>query len=642
VFQFIQETQRSQASHIFRLEKYHLDAFMLLETNTERNLELLLNSRDGGRSETLFSVLNDTMTAVGNRLLKRWIVRPLLSSLVIRQRQMAVHALSQHGFLRQDLRSQLKRVPDVERLTSRVGFGNANARDLVALVRAAEAVREINRLLEPQKDLWPSFPSRWEVPMAGEQGGPVPCLLDELPDLVELIEPLLADEPPLSVKDGGMFRDGIHPELDELRSIRKGGKDWIARLRDRERERTGITSLKIGYTRVFGYYIEVTKPNLHLVPEDFERKQTIAGGERFVTSDLKEYEAKVLGAEERINGLEYELFTGLLEKVKSFAERLLRLAGAAAELDVLQSLAETAVQNDYVRPEVDNGTDLSLNECRHPVLEQSPVVPMFVPNDCHLDNENRQLVILTGPNMAGKSTYIRQVALNVLMAQIGSFLPAKSARIGIVDRLFTRVGASDNLAAGHSTFMVEMSETADILKKATPRSLIILDEIGRGTSTFDGVSLAWAIAEYIHGLRKKGVKTLFATHYHELADLPQKLSRAVNNRVLIAEKDGSVTFLYKIAEGSTDHSYGIHVAELAGVPDAVIKRARRILKDLEGHATVLKNKQEEQQGPVQLSLFSMMEDPLVCLLRDLDPDSMTPLEALQTLSDLAKQARKGS
>lgn len=641
VYQFILETQRSAAPHIVRLEGYHPSSFMLLEANSERNLELLTNIRDKGKSSTLLSVLDDTVTAIGSRLLKRWIVRPLLAPRIISARQDAVELLFRNGFLRQDLRTALKKVPDLERLTSRVGFGNANARDLLALVAAAQAVGEINRLLQNHQELWQTVPSRWEVPMMGDSGAATPTPLDELPELVALLSPALAENPPLSVKDGGMFREGVNPELDELREIRRGGKDWIARLRDSERERTKISSLKIGYTKVFGYYIEVTKANLHLVPEDYERKQTIVNGERFITRELKEYEAKVLGAEERIHDLEYQLFIELLDRVKPFTERLLRVAGGVAELDALRSLAEVAVQNDYVRPEVDQSTEMTLKECRHPVLELSSVVPMFVPNDCTLDNEKEQLIILTGPNMAGKSTFIRQVALNVLMAQMGSFVAAKWAKVGIVDRLFTRVGASDNLAAGQSTFMVEMSETADILHKATPQSLIILDEIGRGTSTFDGVSLAWAIAEYIHNLRGKGVKTLFATHYHELADLPQKLQRAANYRVLIAEKEGAVTFLYKIAPGSTDHSYGIHVAELAGVPDRVIKRARRILQDLEGHASVLRDKSETDAAEsLQLSLFSLIEEPIANTIRSLDLDSMTPLEALQVLSDLAKEVRR--
>ncbi|HNT34256.1 MAG TPA: DNA mismatch repair protein MutS, partial [bacterium] len=478
VYQFVLETQRSTAPHIVRLEGYHPSSFMLLEANTERNLELLVNIRDKGKAGTLLSVLDDTVTAVGSRLLKRWIVRPLLLPNIIKVRQDGVELLFRNGFLRQDLRAALKNVPDLERLTSRVGFGNANARDLLALVNAAGAVCEINRLLQSHSDLWPTWPSRWEVPLKGDQGTSAPTLLDELPELVALLAPVLSENPPLSIKDGGIFREGVNAELDELREIRRGGKDWIARLRDSERQRTGINSLKIGYTKVFGYYIEVTKPNLSLVPEDYERKQTVVNGERFVTRELKEYEAKVLGAEERIHDLEYELFMELLEKVKPFTERLLRVAGSIAELDVLRSLAEVAVQNDYVRPEVDQKAEITLKECRHPVLEQSPVVPMFVPNDCSLDDEKEQLIILTGPNMAGKSTFIRQVALNVLMAQMGSFVAAKWAKVGIVDRLFTRVGASDNLSAGQSTFMVEMSETADILRKATPRSLIILDEIG--------------------------------------------------------------------------------------------------------------------------------------------------------------------
>jgi DNA mismatch repair protein MutS len=547
--------------------------------------------------------------------LKTWLVRPLTRKKEIDRRLDAVQGLLNDSMLRKDLRQTLKEVSDLERLIGRACFGNANARDLVALRHSLEKVPLLGERLQAAGDagLSACFPRE---------------AFDGVPELTAELARALVEEPPLTVREGGMMARGYHQELDDLFAIQKDGKGWIAGFQAKERERTGISSLKVGYNKVFGYFIEVTKANQDRVPGDYIRKQTLVNNERFITQQLKEYESKVLGAQERIAGLEYELFTALREKAAEYSARI-RAAGAQiAQLDVLAAFAEAAALNDYCRPEIHEGPALEILGGRHPVLDQAGWVDRFVPNDLQMNGKTEQLYIITGPNMAGKSTYIRQAALIVLMAQAGSFVPAKAARIGLVDRIFTRVGASDNLAAGQSTFMVEMSEAAHILQFATPRSLIILDEIGRGTSTFDGVSLAWAIAEYLHGLKSKGVKTLFATHYHELAELGDQLARAKNMRVLVSEKDGRVTFLYKVVPGSTDHSYGIHVAELAGLPKKVIDRAKRILSRLEqenltGLTEGLAGR-KPPQAEMQLSLFSLVEEPMARRLKEIEIDHLSP------------------
>jgi len=629
ILNFLKETQKRELGHLHCIEAYSASSFMLLDSATARNLELLRGIREGGRQGTLLSVLDRTLTPMGSRLLKRWLVRPLTRRSEIERRLAAVEVLVQDSLLRQDLRQLLSEVSDLERLIGRACFGNANARDLVALRHSLGKV--------------PAVAERLSAAGAGGLTGFFrEGAFDGVPELASQLALALVEEPPMTVREGGMIRPGYNAELDELLSIRKDGKGWIARLQATERKRTGIPSLKVGYNKVFGYYIEVTKANLDKVPEEYIRKQTLVSSERFITPQLKEYESKVLGAQERIAELEYLLFTRLREQSAGYAPRIRATAARLAELDVLASYAEAAAKGDYCRPEITEEAGIDIRSGRHPVLEQSGFVERFVPNDLLMDGEEERLYIITGPNMAGKSTYIRQAALIVLMAQIGSFVPAASARIGLVDRIFTRVGASDHLVAGQSTFMVEMSEAAHILRYATPRSLIILDEIGRGTSTFDGVSLAWAIAEYLHGLKGKGVKTLFATHYHELAELGEQLPRARNFRVLVSEKDGKVTFLYRVAPGSTDHSYGIHVAELAGLPKRVLERARKILHRLEqenleglGDAPARKS----QDAGVQLSLFSMVEEPLARKLREMDVNALSPMEALQTLAELAEEAR---
>lgn len=636
---YVRATQKSETVLLGRLALYQPEQFVVIDSATERNLDLVRHSRDGGKAHTLLSVLDFTQTPMGARLLRQWILRPLCDPAAIGRRLDAVEVLVQDAFRREALVTLLRQVADLERVVGRVGYGNATGRDLLLLAGSLERVPEINGLLA-------ELPAVAKA-LLEERGKPASLI--PLESLVAQLRRALLDEQPVSVREGNIIREGYHPELDELRAIRADNRTVLAKIQQRERERTGIGSLKVAYNKVFGYYIEVSKANLDRVPSDYVRKQTLVSAERFITDELKEYEAKILGAQERITALEYELFRELLTCCQEQAESIRRNATLLGQLDVLCSFALAAVHHDYRRPVVDRGDRIEIEEGRHPVIERAAATGRFVPNDTRLDNHEQQLLIITGPNMAGKSTYIRQVALITLMAQIGSFVPARAARIGVTDRIFSRVGASDNLAAGQSTFMVEMSEAAAILAQATPRSLIVLDEIGRGTSTFDGISLAWSIAEYIHNLRGQGVKTLFATHYHELAELESRLARVKNYRVLVAERGHEVTFLYRVERGHSDHSYGIAVAELAGVPAAITRRARSILKRLES-GDHLAARQAPQGGPDtpapagsgwQLSLFSLVEEPLARRLREVDIDRLSPMDALQLLAELRDQATSG-
>ncbi|MEW6237748.1 MAG: DNA mismatch repair protein MutS [Candidatus Omnitrophota bacterium] len=643
ILSYLQENQKETLGYIQSLDIYRRSNFLVIDKNTERNLELLQSAGEGGKKFSLLGVLDCTATAMGGRLFKQWFLRPLIQAESIRARQAIVRWLFDSPNLRSELRKILRSVHDLERLLGRVTFGNANARDLVSLRLSLEQLPGINDLLRKADESAGTRRALQREENGDHQADHVPPgsePIDPVMEVRELLAAALVDEPPLSVRDGGMIRDGYETELDELRAIRKDGRGYIARLQEREREQTGIPSLRVSYNRVFGYYIEITHLHKDKVPEHYIRKQTLANAERFITSELKEFEAKVLHAEDRIHELEYNLLQKLLEAVRGYSGRLKSAARVIARLDAFQSLAESASRHHYVCPEINESGEITIREGRHPVLEQAPVVEQFVPNDCLLNQEKEQILIITGPNMAGKSTYIRQVALIVLMAQIGSFVPAQSAAIGIVDRLFSRVGASDDLARGRSTFMVEMCETAHILRHATPRSLVILDEIGRGTSTFDGVSLAWAIVEYLHGLRGKGVKTLFATHYHELAALEETHRRVVNYHVQVAEEGNTVSFLYRIGRGYTDHSYGIHVADLAGVPPRVTDRARKILKRLErGEHLAFQNK-ETRSDPYQATLFSMLEEPLRARLVDLDVNTLSPIEAHHLLTELVDEAKR--
>lgn len=566
---FLLETQKQDPVQLTGLTTYSTEAFMVLDSATRRNLELTATLREGSRKGSLLDVLDYTVTAGGARLLKNWLEQPLISLPVIQDRLGATEEFFQNHFLRGDLRGLCREIYDLERLTSRICFGSANARDLIALKGSLAVLPGIKQLLARVKS--PKLQT-------------LSSDLDALADIHELLQSAIHPEPPFSLREGGLINPGYHEEVDRLRLASKEGKQWIAGLETRERERTGIKSLKVGYNKVFGYYIEITKSNYDLVPEDYLRKQTLANAERFITPDLKEYESLVLGAEDRVVELEYRLFVEIREKVAAQARRLLDTAAIVGQLDVLASLAEAAVKGNYKKPQVRESAEIHITGGRHPVVEQMLDGQWFVPNDTHLDNEDNRLIILTGPNMAGKSTYMRQAALLVLMAQIGSFVPADQAVIGVVDRIFTRVGASDDLATGQSTFMVEMNEVANILNHATARSLVILDEIGRGTSTFDGMSIAWAVAEYILNPRRIGAKTLFATHYHQLTQLAELHSGVQNHSVAVKEKGEDIIFLRQVIPGPADRSYGIQVARLAGLPREVITKAQAILEVLEKQA----------------------------------------------------------
>ncbi len=627
VLDYLAETHKTSSNPVMSLVLYRPAAFMGLDSATERNLELVANLRDGGRKGTLLSVLDRTRTAMGARELRQWLLRPLLDLSEIGRRQDAIAAFHRQPHYAERLSDTLRQVRDLERLLSRITYRTAGPRDLKALQVSLSALPEVSTLLA-------TF-----VPGAGTASGWF-APLDELADLCKLLQSALVEEPPYTARDGGIFAEGYNAELDELRGINRGGKEWILGLQSRERQRTGIATLKVGYNKVFGYYIEITSAHQERVPPEYVRKQTLVNAERYITPELKEYENKVLTAQDRIIEIERNLFAELLVRVGEEAERILAVARRLACADALLSLAMVALEFGYCRPEMDNGDGIEIRDGRHPTLDHSVAVDRFVPNDTCLDNENNQVLLITGPNMGGKSTYIRQVALLVLMAQMGSYIPARCARIGLVDRIFSRVGATDNLFGGQSTFMVEMSETASILRNATPRSLVILDEIGRGTATYDGISLAWAIAEYLLSVGRIGVKTLFATHYHEMAELEERHERVRNFHAAAAEQDGKVTFLYQIVPGCSDHSYGIHVAELAGIPRQVTRRAVRILEQLESGEFHQRQKTKASDGSgMQLTLFNLLEDPLSKELRDLAPEEMTPLEALQTLDRIVKKAR---
>uniref|UniRef100_A0A831XLL1 DNA mismatch repair protein MutS n=1 Tax=Geobacter metallireducens TaxID=28232 RepID=A0A831XLL1_GEOME len=629
VLHYLQETQKGRVDHIRELRAYRTQEFLVLDETTRRNLELTATLSEGKRRGSLLGLLDRTATAMGGRKLRQWINYPLVIVEKIKERQDAVSELVGDPGLRGGLREALEGVYDLERLNGRISLASSGAKDLVALRASLQRIPPLLVLLESA-----------QAPMLRQLRGEI----DPLDEIAELVGRGIVDDPPFVLREGGIIADGYHAELDELRAISREGKGFIARLEAQEKARTGIASLKIRYNKVFGYYIEVTKSNLGSIPEDYIRRQTLANAERFITPELKEYEEKVLGAEERIVELEYSLFQEIRQRVAAEGERLARTADRLATLDVLTSLAEVAHERNYCRPVVDDGDTLSITEGRHPVVEALNVSERFVPNDVLLDNSENQLVIITGPNMAGKSTFMRQVALIVLMAQLGSFVPAAEARIGVVDRIFTRVGAADNLARGQSTFMVEMMETAAILRNATPRSLVVLDEIGRGTSTFDGVSIAWAVAEYLHDTPRCAAKTLFATHYHELTELAVTRGRIKNCNVAVKEWNDQVIFLRKIVEGGASHSYGIQVARLAGLPVEVIERAKEILHNLEkgeyvegGVPRISRGKKAAApKASPQLSLFEQGDDLLRRRLAGLNIPALTPLEALNILDELKR------
>ena len=625
LLQYLRDTQMEDMPPLDEPVFYEKSGSLLIDDTSRKNLELLSSSSGEVRGSLLW-VLDETMTAMGGRLMRQWISSPLVDAGSIEERLDAVEELKGKAGLREGIRNTLKNISDIERITGRIATSSARPRDLGALRDSSRYITGIKSALE------------------GAGSGilkHVAGTLDDLGDIRETLESALVDEPPVSAKEGGIIREGVSGELDELRSLRRDGKKWLAELEARERTHSGINSLKVSYNRVFGYYIEVSKSNLPLVPERFIRRQTLANAERYVTEELKEYEEKILGAEDRILAIERELFEELRKKVAGQSERIRRAASLIAAVDVLCALSEAAEKYSYVRPQLSDSGTIELKNNRHPVVERMDLGERFVPNDIRLDTDDNQFLIITGPNMAGKSTLIRQVALSVIMAQIGSFVPSTHARIGITDMIFTRVGASDNLARGHSTFMVEMVETAYILRNASERSLVILDEIGRGTSTFDGMSIAWAVAEYLHD---RGAMTLFATHYHELAGLAMSKRRVKNYNIYVKDNGERIVFLRKLIPGAASHSYGIQVAKLAGVPESVIRNAQKVLSKLEKSQTDLR----ASMTGGQISLFAedgvqdtSEEQAVMDEIKSLDTNSMTPLDALAKLAELKSRLGGG-
>jgi DNA mismatch repair protein MutS len=617
---YVKETQKETLPQLNKLTAYSTDSFMTLDGQTIRNLELFQGGRWGETGSSLLSIIDLTRTPMGGRLLKNWLGHPLLDLAALNRREEAVAWFYENSSARQRIISLLSDTADLERLVNRVTAGRIMPRELLALRSSLEKVPEL------------------QTTMVG--GDSVKWLCDELkpcPDITDLIGRAIADKPG-DLEQGNVIKEGFSPDLDDIRRNSREAKQYLAGLEQRERQRTGIKSLKVGYNRVFGYYIEVSRANLSSVPADYIRKQTLAEAERFFTPELKEYESLILNAQEKITDLETGIFRQVCQQISAGGERILAIARAIAEIDALSSLAEVAVRNAYIRPALTNEDAIDIKGGRHPIVEQTIGGDNFVPNDAYLCNSDNQLIILTGPNMSGKSTYLRQVALIILLAQIGSFVPADSATIGIADRIFTRIGAQEDLAAGQSTFMVEMTEAANILNNATSRSFIILDEIGRGTSTYDGLSIAWAVIEFIHNHPELGAKTIFATHYHELVDLAGILPRVKNFNVAVAEEGDRVVFLHKIVSGGSDRSYGIHVARLAGLPKSVIVRAEEVLADLESHDSK-RSKVSPRKASLQIPLFSggsLLADEI----NSLDIDSMSPLEAITKLYELKRMAKQ--
>lgn len=620
--QYLQDNQKAALGQLTQLKTYSTHAFMTLDPQTRRNLELVATMRGGAVKGSLLGVLDETRTAMGGRLLREWLTQPLLDVTALNARLDRVEAFYRDTARREKMRELLKQVADLERLTNRVAQGIALPRDVVAIRTTLETVPKLVQVGSGG---------------TGERGSESPIsqalkLLDSCPDIVNLIARSIVPEPPATLANGGVIAPGYSTELDGIASAAKNAKDWVANLERQERERTGIKSLKVGYNKVFGYYIEITTPNVPQAPAEYIRKQTLTNAERYITPELKEYESLILNAEERLTELETTLFKEICAQIAGAASRLLATARTLAEIDVYASLAEVAMRYRYARPQLNDGDAIHITAGRHPVVELALRDEPFVPNDVTLSSDET-VHIITGPNMSGKSTYMRQVALIVLMAQIGSFVPAESATIGMVDRIFTRIGAQDEIAAGQSTFMVEMVETANILAHATRRSLIILDEIGRGTSTYDGIAIARAIVEHIHNHPQLGARTLFATHYHELIELEKYLPKVKNYNVTALEQNGRVVFLHKIARGGADKSYGIHVAQLAGIPRAVVHRAEQVLGELETRV------EPERAGAAQLALFET-DDALHEELKNLDVLSLSPLEALNKLFELAEKAKQ--
>ena len=619
LLKYLEDTQKTSLDHINTIKIYNTTRYMALDINARRNLEITEKMRDKSKKGTLLWVLDKTSTSMGGRLLRRWLNDPLIDRKEINDRLDAVEELKDSIILRGDVVEALKKVYDIERLAGKISYGNANGRDMISLKNSVKQLPEIKKVLSTTgagllKEIYEN--------------------IDTLDDIYEIIEKSIVDEPPIGVKDGGIIKIGYDPEIDKLKLATTEGKKWILELEAKEREQTGIKGLKVGFNKVFGYFIEVTKSNLSMVPDRYIRKQTLTNCERYITEELKNLENQILGAEERVVTLEYNAFCEIRSSIEKQIQRIQKTATLVSTLDVLVSFATVAEDMNYVKPEVDNGGVIDIKEGRHPVIEKMISNSNFVPNDTYLDEEGNRLAIITGPNMAGKSTYMRQVALITLMAQVGSFVPASYAKIGVVDKIFTRVGASDDLSMGQSTFMVEMMEVATILKEATKNSLVILDEIGRGTSTYDGLSIAWAVAEFIADKEKCGAKTLFATHYHELTELENKVEGVKNYSIAVKEKGEDIIFLRKIVDGGTDESYGVHVARLAGVPQVVTKKANEILQSLE-RRNVLNNKIIEQipkkESADQIDMYNYKIAEVAHEIDRIDFNQLTPIDALNTL-----------
>ncbi|MBQ3600278.1 MAG: DNA mismatch repair protein MutS [Lachnospiraceae bacterium] len=644
IMQYLIETQKNTLSHITGITPYAANSYMILDSATRRNLELVETLREKQKKGSLLWVLDKTKTAMGARLLRNYIEQPLIDAKAIEERYDAIEELNAQVITREELREYLNPIYDLERLIGKISYMSANPRDLVAFLSSIEMIPPIKSLLRDA---------------VSDELKRIYKSLDSLEDLATLIAAGIGEEPPIALKEGGIIREGYNEEVDKLRKAKTEGKTWLAQLEDRERENTGIKNLRVKFNKVFGYYLEVTNSYKDLVPDSWTRKQTLTNAERYTTPELKELENVILGAEDKLFALEYELFVEIRERIAAQVVRIKETAKAIAGIDVYTSLALVAEQNQFIRPKINTNGVLDIKEGRHPVVEKMIHNDLFVANDTYLDEEGHRVAIITGPNMAGKSTYMRQTALIVLMAQIGSFVPAKSANIGVVDRIFTRVGASDDLASGQSTFMVEMTEVANILRNATKHSLLILDEIGRGTSTFDGLSIAWAVVEHIANPRIIGAKTLFATHYHELTELEGKLDSVNNYCIAVQEQGEDIVFLRKIIKGGADQSYGIQVAKLAGVPESVLARAREIADELKDNDIVEKAKNiqikkksgfvaEENIGEnQQLSFFTgfemeTKEHPIIQEIKDIDLNCLTPMEAMNTLYQLQMRLKNKS
>lgn len=638
---YLLETQKNSLSNLTHITPYTAGKYMMLDSSTRRNLELCETLREKQKRGSLLWVLDKTKTAMGARTLRKYVEQPLIDKAEIQLRLDAVAELKEDAIAREEMREYLGPVYDLERLITKITYGSANPRDLTAFRTSLEMLPAIRCILQDME-------STLLKNICGD--------MDPLEDLCTLVKDAIRDEPPIAMKEGNIIRDGWNEEVDKLRRAKSDGKDWLAKLENEEREKTGIKNLRIKYNKVFGYYLEVTNSYKDLVPEYYTRKQTLANAERYITPELKELEDMILGAEDKLYALEYELYSSVRDKIAGEVERIQQTAKAVANLDVFASLALVAERNNYVRPKINEKGVIDIKEGRHPVVERMIPNDMFIANDTYLDDKKHRISIITGPNMAGKSTYMRQTALIALMAQIGSFVPAKSANIGLSDRIFTRVGASDDLASGQSTFMVEMTEVANILRNATSKSLLILDEIGRGTSTFDGLSIAWAVVEYISDSRLLGAKTLFATHYHELTELEGKIDNVNNYCIAVKEKGDDIVFLRKIVKGGADKSYGIQVAKLAGVPDLVINRAKEIVEELadeditarvseikvkeRGSGKKPKMKKYDEVDMAQMSLFDTVKDGDVLEeLKNLDVGNMTPIDALNTIYRLQNKLK---